>query len=258
MNRKVILILSDGFRPDALAACGHPFGQRLPELGSYSLETTTVYPSVTLPCHMSLFHSVSPDRHGILTNTYVPQVRPVNGLCEQLAAAGKTCAFFYNWEELRDLSRPSSLAYSYFAAGHIYSYEKTNEMVTQNALDFIGKEKPDFAFIYLGLTDIAGHDFGWMGEEYRKACCQSLEETERLIKRFSDEYTIIFTADHGGHGRSHGSLDKEDMLIPLVCIGPGFRPGAVLEQPDIRDIAPTITQLMGAAAAGEWEGKSLL
>ena len=51
--------------------------------------------------------------HGILTNTYVPQVRPVNGLCEQLRAGGRKCAFFYNWEELRDLSRPESLAFSY-------------------------------------------------------------------------------------------------------------------------------------------------
>ena len=137
MNRKVLLILADGLRPDALAACGHPYGTLLPSLGSYSLEAETVYPSVTLPCHMSLFHSVDPGRHGILTNTYVPQVRPVNGLCEQLSAAGKTCAFFYNWEELRDLSRPSSLAYSFFASGSVYSYEKANEMVTANALSFI-------------------------------------------------------------------------------------------------------------------------
>ena len=106
MNRKVLLILADGFRPDSLAACGHPFADQMLTLGSYCLDTLTVWPSVTLPCHMSLFHGISPDRHGILTNTYVPQVRPVNGLCEQLKAAGKTSAFFYDWEELRDLSRP--------------------------------------------------------------------------------------------------------------------------------------------------------
>lgn len=110
--------------------------------------------------------------------------------------------------------------------------------------------------LYLGLTDSAGHDFGWMGDEYRKACRQSLDEVQRLTERFMEEYTIIFTADHGGHGRSHGSLDKEDMLIPLVCIGSCFQPGAVLEQPGICDIAPTVTQLLGLPAAREWEGKS--
>ena len=136
MNRKVLLILADGFRPDALAACGHPFADRLLSLGSYCLNTLTVWPSVTLPCHMSLFHSVSPDRHGILTNTYVPQVRPVNGLCEQLKAAGKTSAFFYDWEELRDLSRPASLSYSFFASGSTFTYQKADRMLTENALVF--------------------------------------------------------------------------------------------------------------------------
>ena len=90
MNRRVLLILADGFRPEALSACGHPFAEKLLDMGSFCLNAATVYPSVTLPCHMSLFHSVSPDRHGILTNTYVPLARPVSGLCEQLAAAGKS------------------------------------------------------------------------------------------------------------------------------------------------------------------------
>lgn len=215
MNKKVLLILADGLRPDALAACGHPYGIRLTELGCCCLETETVYPSVTLPCHMSLFHSVDPGRHGILTNTYVPQVRPVNGLCEQLNAAGKTCAFFYNWEELRDLSRPSSLAYSYFVSGGVYTYEKANEMVTANALSFIREEKPDFAFVYLGLTDSAGHQYGWMGEEYLQACRQSLDEIQMLTESFMDEYTIIITADHGGHDRTHGSLEKKICLSLL-------------------------------------------
>ena len=225
MNRKVLLILADGFRPDALAACGHPYADELLKLGSYSLSTRTVYPSVTLPCHMSLFHSVSPNRHGILTNTYVPQVRPINGLCEQLSAAGRRCACFYNWEELRDLSRPASLAFSYYVSGSIMGYEKANDMVTQSALSFLKEEAPDFAFVYLGLTDETGHGHGWMGKEYLQACRQTLDETKALVDALSDEYTIFFTADHGGHDRTHGSMEDCDMLIPLICIGPDFTPG---------------------------------
>ncbi|MBO5923167.1 MAG: alkaline phosphatase family protein, partial [Lentisphaeria bacterium] len=74
---RVLLALIDGMRPDALEIINHPFYQELLNTSSYSLTMRTVMPSVTLPCHMSLFHSVSADRHGILTNTYVPQVRPV-------------------------------------------------------------------------------------------------------------------------------------------------------------------------------------
>lgn len=257
--KKVILILSDGFRPDALTSCGNPYGGELLEKGSYSLEARTVCPSVTLPCHMSLFHSVPPQRHGILTNTYVPQVRPVNGLCEQLRAGGRKCAFFYNWEELRDLSRPESLAFSYFVSPEFdRSWEETNEMVTENAISYIEEDKPDFAFVYLGLTDAAGHGNGWMGEEYMKACSRSLEEIRRIVERFREDYTIIVTADHGGHGRSHGSDDREDMLIPVICLGPDFPAGKVLKDVGICDIAPTIAGLAEVSAAPEWEGKNLI
>lgn len=257
MGKKVILILADGFRPDALAECGHPFAQKMLDRGSYSLTAQAVDPSVTLPCHMSLFHSVTPQRHGILTNTFVPQVRPVSGLCEQLSAAGKRCAFFYNWEELRDLSRPSSLIYSYFISGAC-GFEKSNEMLTENALTFIREEKPDFAFVYLGLTDDAGHRCGWMGEEYLEACRLTMEETERLVNAFSEEYTIFFTADHGGHDRTHGTLEKEDMNIPLICMGEDFMPGEIKKEVTIMDIAPTITKLLEVPESPDWEGKSIL
>ena len=97
MAEKVVLILVDGLRPDAMLGCGHPFAQKLVSLSSHALNAQTVMPSVTLPCHMSLFHSVDPSRHGITTNTYVPQVRPVTGLVDQLANFGKKCAFFFSW-----------------------------------------------------------------------------------------------------------------------------------------------------------------
>ena len=79
---RVILILVDGMRPDALAE--NPAAQKLAEKSIYTYAGQTVFPSVTLPCHMSLFHSVDPERHGTTTNTYMPQVRPIRGLCEVL------------------------------------------------------------------------------------------------------------------------------------------------------------------------------
>ena len=54
-------------------------------------------------------------------------------------------------------------------------------MLMENAVAFLEKEAPDFAFVYLGLTDSIGHDFGWMGEEYLEACRQSMDETQTLV-----------------------------------------------------------------------------
>ena len=48
------------------------------------------------------------------------------------------------------------------------------------------------------------------------------------------------------------------MKIPLICIGPDFTPGPMDSAPNIMDLAPTITRLMGVRAASEWEGQSLV
>lgn len=86
---KAVLILVDGMRSDGMTACGHPEVQKLMAEGKSTLRGRTVMPSVTLPCHMSLMHSVDPERYGVLTNTFTPQVRPVTGLFAQLAKYDK-------------------------------------------------------------------------------------------------------------------------------------------------------------------------
>ena len=83
---KVLLILVDGMRSDALSEI--PQAQEMLTQSCHTLQAQTVFPSVTLPCHMSLFHSVDPERHGTTTNVYAPQVRPVNGLCEVQKGGG--------------------------------------------------------------------------------------------------------------------------------------------------------------------------
>ena len=105
---KTLLILVDGMRPDALANC--KIAQEVMADSVYTLDAKTVMPSVTLPCHMSLFYSVEPGRHGTTTNVYTPQVRPISGLCDVFAKARKSVSFFYGWGELRDLCLPSSLS----------------------------------------------------------------------------------------------------------------------------------------------------
>ena len=85
MDNKVILISIDGMRPDGFLQCAHPFVQQMLKEWSYTLTARSVSPSITLPCHTSIFYSVPPTRHGIFTNLYTPPVRPVKGLAESLA-----------------------------------------------------------------------------------------------------------------------------------------------------------------------------
>lgn len=253
---KVLLILVDGMRPDALAEI--PQAQELMKKSAYTLEATTVMPSVTLPCHMSLFHSVDPERHGTTTNIYAPQVRPINGLCEVLDRKDKQCAFFHGWQELRDLTRPGALVFTYFCSGRYIGREAMNNNVTNAAIEYINSSDVSFTFLYLGYTDWAGHKYGWLSEGYMEAMRNSWENIDRVIKALPEDYTVFIVADHGGHDRMHGTEMPEDMTIPVFALGKDFVPGHKLENVNIKDIAPTITTLLGVEPDEEWEGRSLL
>lgn len=253
MNRKVILILADGMRPDAMENL--PYVQKLMKESAYTMHAQTVFPSVTLPCHMSLFLGVPPERHGITTNLYMPPVRPVDGICEQLYNSKKTVAVFYDWEQLRDLWHPGKVAFSMFSRG---AYEKNDGKHTDFAIDYIAEEAPDFVFLYLGFPDGAGHNFGWMSDEYMDSVRNSWENIEKIVEKYRDEYTFIITADHGGHDRIHGTDMQEDMVIPLMLLGPDFAPGEIGRDVNIMDITPTIARLTGVDESPEWEGKSLI
>ena len=256
---KVLLILVDGMTPAGLAASETPVFPELRRTSRFTLEARTVMPSVTLPCHMSLFHSVGTERHGILTNTYVPQVRPVKGLCEVLSAAGKKCAIFYNWEQLRDLTRPGSLSRADFVAGITHGYEAANRILADRVVAmFRSGETPDFIFLYLGWSDEAGHKYGWMTPEYLAAVRQSFECIRRVLDVLPEEYRLIVTADHGGHARSHGTDAPEDMTIPIFLRHSSIAPGRLPDGATILDIAPTIAALLGVPADPDWEGKPLV
>ena len=87
---------------------------------------------------------------------FIPQIRPINGLCEVLAVNNKKSAFFYNWEEPRDLSRPNLLTFSYFCKGRTIGYDAANEIITDAASKYLGENYTDFAFLYLGNTELGG------------------------------------------------------------------------------------------------------
>ncbi len=255
---KVVLISVDGMRPDSLTDV--PFAQEFIRRSSHALDARTVFPSVTLPCHMSMFHGVDPARHGVTTNIYTPQVRPIDGLCERLAENDNTCAFFFDWEPLRDLSRPGSLVYSCYHSQYFEGLHDACRSLTAAFARYYPERLPDFSFIYYGLPDEVGHDKGWMSGKYLDAIAKSWDEIERVVSildEAGEEYSVIVTADHGGHERSHGTELTEDMIIPIMLLGPDFEPGRALENVTIKDIAPTIASLLGARPAKEWEGRAL-
>jgi predicted AlkP superfamily pyrophosphatase or phosphodiesterase len=250
----VIFIMIDGMRPDAIPAATCPHLTSLIDRGSSTMTARSVMPSITLPCHTSIFHSVPPSRHGITANLYLPFARPLPGLVEVARGAGLRSAFIYNWEPLRDLSRPETLHYSYFReAPHTPEYD---DAVAAESVRLLREEHYDFLFIYFGSVDGAGHLYGWMSPEY----LSQLSRVDRLLGEVlavvPHDATLIVHADHGGHERTHGTEMPEDMTIPWIAVGPTIRRGHSIAAPvSLLDTAPTIAHLLGLKAPTDWEGK---
>jgi len=250
----LVLIVVDGLRPDALRQAATPHLDRLVAGGAHTYAARSVMPSVTLPCHTSMFRGVRPERHGITTNVWIPPARPVPSLLDVLHRAKIPTTAIYNWEQLRDLGDPGSLDQSYFLNN---CYEPGGDQeLAELAAGVLGGMEAGFAFVYLGYVDTVGHSQGWMSPAYIDAVSQADQAIGTILAELPPQVVRIVTSDHGGHAQTHGTEMPEDMTIPWLIQGAGIRQGYQLQgQVEIIDNPPTIAALLGAEPAPEWTGK---
>lgn len=259
--RGAILVVIDGCRPDGIQQADTPNIDALIERGAHTFKARSVVPSATLPCHTSMFRGVTPSRHGITTNTWVPMVRPVPSIAETAHAMNRKTAFIYNWEQLRDLAAPGSLDFSYFREN--LDDPEGDVTMAQIAAQHVTADQPDFCFLYLGIVDIVGHRHGWMSAEYLEQIAvadraigivlEQLEEASLL-----DRYFILVQSDHGGHEKTHGTDLPEDVTIPWVAAGAKVRQAGEIEGPvRIIDTAPTLAHVLDLPLSGDWEGRPI-
>ena len=264
-GNKVLLVSIDGLRPDALV--NSEYYSELMSLGRYTLNAQTINPSVTMPAHMSMFHSVAADVHNMTTNLYKPSPSLKNGLTETFAAQGLTSAMFLDWERIQCLTKAYNDTERYYISGRPTGteawYEASTRELCLEVLDHATNTPTDFTFLYFALGDSMGHDYGWLSDEYYWGVDHMLKNLISLIKALPDDYTVIVTADHGGGGdngtHSHGSANVVDMTIPMFIIGDGFEGGKALNfGVSILDIAPTIADILDVTHEHYWVGNSLI
>ena len=222
---KAILIVIDGMRPDALEPARTPNLCGLMEAGAYTLAARTVNPSITLPCHASLFLSLPPESHGIDTNVWTAASAAAAGSCGGPAAGRPANGLLFNWEELRDLAPPGALHASLYLNN--CSQPDGDLELADLAAGWLRRNDVDFAFLYLGYTDNAGHDFGWMSEAYLSALSRADTAAGRVLAVLPPDVVIVVCSDHGGSGTSHGTECAENVTIPVIIAGhPGLPAGS--------------------------------
>ncbi|HEY0154438.1 MAG TPA: alkaline phosphatase family protein [Longimicrobium sp.] len=255
----VVLISIDGLRPDAIAASGARNLQRMMREGAYTLRARTIMPSRTLPSHTSMLTGVPPEVHGInwnfeqVENVGTVQVPTVFDLAQ---GAGKTTAGFFGKAKFRHLLRRDAPRFRMAPYGNdLWSAPR----ITQEVQDYLRHRRPNFVFVHLTDPDIAGHSVGWMSAPYRFAVRRADAAVARIAaaanRAYKGNVVIIVTADHGGHGRDHGTDQDVDVLIPWIAWGRNVRPGEITTPVSTMDSAATALWLLGVPRPADWIGQ---
>jgi arylsulfatase A-like enzyme len=261
----VVLVSIDGLRPDAIARFGASTLQRLIREGSYSLEATTISPSKTLPSHTSMLTGQPPERHNVLWNnvltadTSLIELPTVFGVAR---SRGYRTAAFFSKAKFQPLQQPGTLDYSQAPGGWFGRWSSSRTMT--DVEKHLATSRPNLVFIHFGDVDRAGHSAGWMTPDYGRAVKNVDAAIARLMtvadRTFgAANYTLLVTADHGGHDTNHGSDDPRDVTIPWIAWGRGVHAGVLTNTP-IRtmDTASTVLWLLGVEEPVDWMGTPVL
>jgi predicted AlkP superfamily pyrophosphatase or phosphodiesterase len=249
----------DGLRPDAISAFSAPTLQRLMKEGSYTLAASTILPSKTLPSHTSMLTGQPPELHGVLWNdvaTADADVVEVPTVFAVARGAGYRTAAFFSKAKFQPLQQPGSLDYSQAPGGWFGRWDSDRTMADVES--HLGESRPNLMFVHLSDPDRAGHSSGWMSPAYGRAVAAVDGAMARLLSSADtafgkDNYTVIVTADHGGHEFNHGSDDPRDVLIPWIAWGRGVKSGQLQESAvQTVDTASTVLWLLGLDEPGEW------
>jgi predicted AlkP superfamily pyrophosphatase or phosphodiesterase len=258
----VVVISLDGMRPDALEKFGASTIQRLMREGSRAQLALTITPSKTLPSHTSMLTGVPPEVHGVTWNedqTDEHGVVDVATVFEVAKNSGYTTAAFFSKSKFHHLQKPGTLDYTQAPSG------RDMWMAPQTVTDvatYLKHERPNLLFVHLAETDYAGHAVGWMSFAYKWAVKRMDDGVKKILDAADGaygvgNYTVIVTADHGGHGRGHGSEKWEDMNIPWLVWGEGVSGGSQVEQVRTMDTAATVLWLLGVAEPTTWTGRAV-
>ena len=261
----VVVISIDGLRPDAIQRFSATTMRRLMREGAYALTAQTILPSTTLPSHTSMLTGVDAGRHGITWNEERVDDRGYVDVPTVFALAkahGFRTAAFFSKTKFHHLEAPNTIDYVRSPRGGVFDARWDATRTVNEVQRHLGSRAsaPNLLFVHIGEPDYAGHLFGWMGRAYGnavraadRAVAELLAESERRFGR--GNFTVILTADHGGHGRSHGSADGRDTTIPWIAWGKGVAKGVELPT-GIRtmDTAATALWLLGVEPPAAWVG----
>ena len=260
----VFIISIDGGKLAVIAQSDMPVLKQLVEEGACTWTASTIYPSVTLPSHTSMLTGVGPDKHHVLWNSWKPQkgVVGVPTIFAEAKRAGFSTAMFVGKEKFRHLVQPGTVdEFEFGPAGLKKPSTVISRIVAEGAARYILEHKPNLCFIHFTDPDNAGHKYGWGSPQQIKAFSEVDAALAEIVKAIEaagirQESVVIITADHGGHGKTHGGKTPADMQIPWVAWGKSVKRGLTITEPVMTcDTAATALWLLGVPVPKGFDGK---
>ena len=258
--RRVVLVLADGLRPDAITATDMPSLDALAHRYTTALRASTVRPSRTVAALASLATGVAPETHGLIEPGLgflkrLPSLRP---LARELSRGGVASQVIVS--ELLPSERAVMWALTKAAGlGKCRSAGLRARDVARAALA-IALAQDGLLFIYLNDCDQAGHTHGWMSPQYRAAAVE-IDAAIGVLADLAEHSLLIVMADHGGGGVSthdHAEPHPINDHIPLILAGPDVtRRHQLTRRISLLDIPPTLLWWFGLEIPVAYEGRVL-
>lgn len=262
--KKIVLVVIDGLRPDAITPEHLPTLHTLLRRGWQAERAVTVRPSITVAALSSLATGVSPERHGLLDTSLqsMGKLRGLRALPVELRRLGVESTIFTS--QLSGSARWVAGALLRVAGvTRLLPAPPAPGIMLETALEHLARNPArELVVLYLNDADVAGHAWGWMSPAYLQAA-RTIDRALAALELFAEDpdTLVVLTADHGGGGvlpQDHDHPHPVNEGIPVGMLGGRVMPGLVSrESVRLLDIPPTVLHGFGGTAPAEYEGRVL-
>ncbi len=287
--RRLLLVFVDTLRRDHVGLYGSE-RDTTPRLDAWARDAVVFDDARstapwTLPSVRSTLSGVAPDRWDAVAS-----------LPERLSDAGWTTAAFVNnaylsgetgmeegWDRYRYRLLESATAQVDLATAFLRQHDRQDVAVLVQFMDphlpyreparlrrFWAGDAPAGLPEAFGRADLTAVQAErreevrpWVLARYDQNVRYVDDEVSRLLADFGDDATVVFFSDHGEEFWEHGGVEHghalwdELLRVPLILRAPGLRARRVSTPVSLRDLAPTLLDLLGLPVEG-LEGRSLL
>lgn len=250
--RRVVLVVLDGLRPDAISTFGLSNIASLMKAGASTVEGRTVAPSVTACAMASLLTGAAPERHGLQSDRFhIPRPRgSIDPLPRVLSRHSMPSSAFMSAMPFMFNGIAHRIA-SHLGLTQSRFIGKGCHEILSASRGTLSEQKRGLILMHWPDGDRAGHDSGWMSPAYADAARRMDSALGGLVSEvgLDDPSTLLIAlADHGGGGARadhHDSDHALDRTIPIVLAGGGVRPGVIDGGASILDVPATILWALG-------------